>query len=150
MNFDLETSKKILKVIGILTIIGGILTVLGGVLMMVGGGAATGMEEAATDPDLQTGIAAVIGVGIVLLISGIVNLISGIVSVKASKDGKYGKIAWIFAILGIIGSIATAVSNLTSNFTVSNLLSSLISVILSVMIFFAAQTVKNAYEAGQF
>lgn len=150
MNFDLETSKKILKIIGILTIIGAVLSLIGGILMMAGGGAATGMEEAATDTDLQNGIAAMIGVGIVIVISGIINLISGIVSVKASKDGKYGKIAWIFAILGIIGALINGVSNLTSSFSFSTLLSTLISLALSAMIFFAAKTVKTAHEAGQF
>ena len=65
MNFDLDSSRKILKIIGIITIIGAVFTLLGGVLMIAGGGAVgVTSPEVQTDPDLQTGIGALIVGGV--------------------------------------------------------------------------------------
>ena len=150
MNFDLESSRKILKIVGILTIIGAVLSLLGGVLMLVGGGAVgASAPEAATDPEVQSGVATLIVAGVIVLISGVVSLISGIVSVKASKENRYGKVAWIFAIIGIVMSVVRAISTIAQGASLTNILSVLLNIALSVMIYFAANTIKTTFEAEQ-
>ena len=78
---DLETSKKLLKIFGIIIL--GILGILSGLLAFAGGGliAAANQSDAAT---LGAGLAVVAGV--ILVISGIVSLLQGIFSVRAAKD----------------------------------------------------------------
>ena len=150
MNFDLDSSRKILKIVGIVTIIGAVFTLIGGLLMVVGGGAiGVASPEVQTDTDLQTGVGALIAGGAIVIISGIVSLISGIVSVKASKENRYGKPAWIFAIIGIVLAVINGVSSISSGVTFTGILSVLLNIALNVMIYFAANTIKTAYESGQ-
>ena len=148
MNFDLETSRKILKIVGILTIIGAVLSLITGVLLLAGGGyASANLPEAQTDPDTQTGIGAMFAGGIFIIIAGIFSLVSGIISVKASKQNKYGKIAWIFAIIGAVLAVLRGFSSVSSNPGLSSIAGALLNIALNVMIFFAANTIKTAYAA---
>ena len=75
-----ETSNKILKIFGILGIIGGALSLILGLVASFGGSLVT---EATED---ETAGFMVVFIGIIMVISGIVSLIEGIFSVRAAKD----------------------------------------------------------------
>ena len=118
---DLETSKKILKIFGILDIIFGIIGIIVGLLAFAGGGlvAASDQSEAGA---IGAGIAVILGV--ILVISGIVSLLQGIFSVRAAKDTSKIMPAWIFALIGVvmaaislIGSFGGEASGIISGIT---------------------------------
>ena len=135
---NIETSKKILKVAGILSIIGGIIALLVGILAVAGGGILAGYGQG----DEQTGGAIVLVAGVVCLISGIVSLIEGICSTRAAKDTSKIMPAWIFAIIGLIINGISFIMNIVQS-GVSSGLSGIVSVAFSVLIFVAANTIKK-------
>ena len=53
----LETGRKVLRITGILTMIGGIMTIVGGIMTMFMGNAAASMPDAATNAELQNALA---------------------------------------------------------------------------------------------
>lgn len=143
---SIETSNKILKVTGIITLIFGILGVIAGIVLIIGARAlgtvadvAPGEEEAAAAVGM--GATSLI-VGIILLISSIVEILEGWFSVRASKDNAKIMPAWIFAILGVIGSVGQLISSLSED--PKGIISAIIAVALSVLIFVAANTIKKS------
>ncbi|MBR5407267.1 MAG: hypothetical protein IKX95_05010 [Lachnospiraceae bacterium] len=136
MNF--ETSRKILKIAGILSIIGGAIGLLVGILAVAGGGILAGYGEG----DDQTSGAIVLIAGVVLLISGIVSLIEGICSTRAAKDTSKIMPAWIFAIIGLIFNGLSFIMNVVQS-GFSSALSGIASIAFSVLIFLAANTIKK-------
>ena len=130
---SLETSRKILKVFGILAIIFGILGLIAGVIVLLGG-SALGAEVAA--------FAAVASV--LVVIGAIVTLLEGIFSVRAAKDSSKIMPAFVFALLGLVFGAISFVSNLVRNGG-SGLVSNLISLAIRCLVFIAANTIrKNA------
>ena len=97
---SLETSRKVLKISGILGIICAALVIIAALAAFGIGGFATVNENVQAYENAAEGIAGILLGGIVALMSGIIALIEGIVSVKASKSNRFGNTAWIFAILG--------------------------------------------------
>ena len=63
-------------------------------------------------------------------------------SISASKDSAKIMPAWIFAILGIIGSIGTLISSIGED--MKGVAGAVIGVALSVLIFVAANTIKKS------
>ena len=132
----LEGSKKVLKIFGILGIIGGILVLILGVAALAGGSVLT---TGADEEEVQLGLMAVIS-GIILVISGIVSLFEGIFSVRASKDiTKIGP-AWFFALLGIISAVAGVGSALSQN---GNISGSIGTLVINGVVFIAANTIRK-------
>ncbi len=133
---SLETSKKILKIFGVLGIIGGILCLILGIVALAGGSMlATGVDE----EEVELGALAIIG-SIVFVISGIISLFEGIFSVRASKDiTKIGP-AWFFALLGIISAIAGVGSALGQGGSIA---SSIGTLIINGVVFVAANTIRK-------
>ena len=123
-----ETSRKILKIFGIISIIIGALGAIIGIVGVVGGGA---LASAGDDMSLGVGAAAII-VSVVLLLSGIVSLIEGIFSVRAANDVSKIMPAWVFAIFTNIKSGA------------SSIVGAIIGLGISVLIFVAANTIKKS------
>ncbi len=157
---NLQTSRTILKVAGILCLVFGILGVIGGIMLIVGGCGANmvaGMaidqmtaEEAAELAEIG-GAAAVGGLtagimigGVVALISSAITIIEGIFSLRAAKDSTKATPAFIFAIIGLVGSVFSMIGSLSNGFNFANLLSGLASVAISVLIFMAAKTVRDS------
>ena len=136
---DLETSKKILKIFGILDIIFGIIGIIVGLLAFAGGGlvAASDQSEAGV---IGAGIAVILGV--ILVISGIVSLLQGIFSVRAAKDTSKIMPAWVFAIIGIITSIISVISSWGKG--TSSIVGSIVSLAIGVLIFIAANNIKKS------
>ncbi len=160
MNLSLGTSKTILKVAGILCLVFGILGVIGGIMLIVGGcganmltGAALSQmtpEEAAElaeigGAEMVGGLTAGIMIGgFVALISSAITIIEGIFSLRAAKDSTKATPAFIFAIIGLVGSVISMIGSLMNGFNFTNLLSGLVSVAISVLIFMAAKTVRDS------
>lgn len=145
---SLNTSKTILKVFGIISIIFGVLGIIGGVMAIAGGaligvGAAAG--EVAGSSELAGGVAILGFGGILIVISAVVELISGIFSVKASNDISKIMPAWVFAVIGLIMSILSAIGTfVTKANTNSTVAGTIIGLGLSILIFVAANNIKKA------
>ena len=141
----LETSKKILKIAGILTIIAGIATLAIGILSIAMGGVATTMPEAEVDEQVQTGIIAILAGGALGVIAGIMSLVEGSFCVSASKTGKHATGAWIFSIIGLVLCVVESVSTIKGGVAnTSDIVSIIVGIILNVLVFIAAKNVKNA------
>lgn len=143
----LERAKTILKYCGIVIAVGAILTTALGLFLAFGGGyASTNMPEAQTDPEMQKGTLAIMIGGILMAISGIIHLLQGIFSVKASNDSKFGKKAYLFGILGLVATVASAISQFTAP-NQTNKLSTVVGliggIVVSVAMVFAAKAVKE-------
>ena len=136
-KMNIETSKKILKIAGILSIIGGVIGILVGILATAGGGILAGLGEA---EDQGEG-AMVAVVGVIVLIAGIVSLIEGIFSTRAAKDTSKIKPAWIFAIIGLVTNGISFVSGIINGGGSAG--SGIVSVAFSVLIFIAANSIKK-------
>ena len=135
---SLDTSNKILKVTGILSIIGGALMFVLGLVTVIGGGA-IGIVAEAQDEAVVGGIA--VFAGLMILFGAAVTLLEGIFSVRAAKDNSKINPAWIFAIIGLVSSIISMITNIANG---GSIFSGVISLALSILIFVAANTIKNS------
>lgn len=144
----LETSKKLLKITGILFVISSLISIVFGGYMTNVGLAGNNAPEIQNDPNYQVVIRFFILAGIAFIISGIIHLFQGIFSTKAAKDSKYGNKAYIFSILGLISTIASAIATLfAKNNTVSTYIGLVGGLILGVVVLLAAKKVKEDYQA---
>ena len=145
----LGTSKTILKVAGILTIIGAVLTLGFGAFTLVGGSISASLPEIQSDAQLFEGAGILMILGLATILSGIFSLVDGIVSVKASKNFKFGKAAWIFAILGLVASVGRAAAMIkSSSWDISTVIGCIIGLAMAGIICTAANKVRVAYKAG--
>ena len=144
----LETSKKLLKITGILFVISSLISIVFGGFMTYGGLAGNNAPEIQNHQDYQVVTGFFILAGIAFVISGIIHLFQGIFSTKAAKDSKYGNKAYIFSILGMISTIASAIATLfAKNNTISTYIGLVGGIILGVVVLFAAKKVKEDYQA---
>ena len=141
---SVETSKKILKVFGIVGIIAGILGIIGGILILAGGSLigvagteATGDEAAALAA--TTGFAA--AGGIIALIAGILALLRSIFSIRAANDTSKIMPAFVFAVIGLISNILQTISSIASR---TNEVSTIISLAIGAVVFYAAWIIKKS------
>ncbi len=132
-----ESSNKILKIFGILGIIGGILSIIMGLIATFGGAAVTTATESE-----EMGVLVVL-VGIIMFISGIVSLIQGIFSVRAAKDNSKIGPAWLFAIISLVMGVISLGTTLANGGSIA---SSIPSLLISILIFMAANTIKKAVK----
>ena len=147
---NLETSRKILKIFGIIGIVLAVLSFIVSILSMVGGGVAAVQPEVTENEELAVGAAALMLAGVFGIISAIINLIEGIVSVKASKDNKFGTAAFVFAILGLIGSCVNGITSITNGgLDGASIVGVLLGIALSVLILLSANRVRVAYKNGE-
>jgi hypothetical protein len=141
IEMSLETSQKIVRVLGIIGIIVGALAVVGGFGMLGLGG--VGIAGATTTPDdnLAMGIGVVFFLGIVMLVSGIVDILEGVFALRAAKDASKAMPLWIFAIIGLVLSVLSLITGITNGS--GSLLSDLVSVALNGGFFYLANNIKN-------
>ena len=147
----LTTAQKVLKIVGIITIIGAILVILLGVLATTGIGNAVEQNAAALDDaEVSTGAGLMMLGGIALIVGGFFDFVTGILSVMTSKNGKYAKVTLILTIISVVYSIVNSVASYTkSGFTTSNVITLIVEIVLSVLLCVAANTVKVAFEEGR-
>ena len=137
----LDTSKKILKIMGILCVIFGILSVISAALLMVGGKAAIASGELDVPADAMR----LITFGCIFgIVAGLVTFLQGIFSTRAAKDFSKIQPAWIFAIIGLATSVIDAVYGVINNTSGSTIATAAISIALSVLVFAAANTIKKS------
>lgn len=134
---NIETSRKMLKVLGVINIILGIIFVVLGVLTA---GLLLGFSASSNVTDNYSIFV------ILFIVIGIFSVIAGWLDVSASKDVTKIMPAWIFSIIGLIYSgvnLCLSIAKNTINDPISGL-SLLLSIILAVFTFIAANAVLNA------
>ena len=140
------TAQKMLKIVGILTIIGAI------ILLIFGGLALSGTQsgELVSNPEDKSKAGLLVFGGVALLIAGVANLVEGIFSILTSKNGKYAKTTFILTIISSIYSLVQSIANYSKEgFNTANVLTLVIEIVLSVLVCVAANTIKVAYEEGR-
>ena len=125
-----ETSRKILKVIGILSIIFGILTILGGVLLAGGGSLAQQSGEVSFSAEQ-------------LQVLKIGSTLQGIFSVRAAKDFNKIMPAWVFAVINFVVSILDAVYGIIRSTEARTIATAAVSVALAILVLGAANKIKK-------
>ena len=142
---NLENDRKILKITGIISIIGAVLTCIIGILNLIG--VFAGGESAAVVGMIQKKAMKYIILGIVTIISAICYLVQGIASIKASKQNKYGTKAIIWAIISMMISICRAWSEIRCyEWTIPTITGLVITISIVGLIYFEAKKVKEAYR----
>lgn len=141
---SLDTSKLILKIVGILGMISGIGTLILGLVVLLTGGILSGAASE-VDADLGGAFGAMTLLGvIVIIVVGVVTLLEGFFSVRASNNPEKVMPAWIFAIIGFAGAVIGVITNLGGSF--SALSTPILTLIENLCIFVAANTIKNSIE----
>ena len=140
---SLDTSKKILKIAGIITIIAGAVLLLSGLLMVLGLSQVT-EEEAAANVDMVGGG---ILLTVIIIASAVFSLLEGIFSVRASNDTSKIMPAWIFAIISSVSALISVFTTMTNGSGASSILSAIVTLALNLLIFYAANTIKKANAA---
>ena len=137
---SVETSKTMLKVLGVVDIIFGVLLVIFSALAFAGGGllasGAVPMDQA------EAGIsgALVFVAGGVMLVLGGFSLASGILARRAAKDPGKAQPAFVFAVI----SLVLAALNLTSAVAGGGSpVSALVSVAINVLLVMASNTLRK-------
>ena len=145
---ELETSKKILNIFGILNIIFGIFGFIFGIMFLAGGsfaGIGLASGEIQASQDLQMGIGIALIGGIIFVIIGILNFIEGILDRRAAKDISKIMPAWIISIIGLFDAAYSIFTLFTGkNYTPQSILGVAIAVVLSIITFMAANSIKAA------
>lgn len=152
---DVNTSKRILSIFGILDIIFGVFAIIGAALFLITGGAiGSGVAEnpAGETAEAIQGATAIAGIalifGAILLICGLVFLLRGIYSRKASKDSSKAGTVLVLGVIGVVIQIANIVTSTlafqdTTNGGGGSLASGLIGIIMSVIVIIAAYSIKK-------
>ena len=137
----LSTAQKIMKIVGILTIVGALVVVGLGALVLYGMNNPEIASSTNTDPT------ALLISGIALIVLGLIDFVTGILAVLSSKNGKYAKTTFILAVVSAVYSVANSLINsIKQGFNTSNVISMMIELVLAVLLCVAANTVKVAYE----
>lgn len=135
-----ETSRKILKVVGILGIIFGVIFALGGVLLLSGGSLAQQAGGISLTPEelkvMKLG-------GIASAVLGLITLLEGIFSVRAAKDFSKIMPAWVFALISLIFNAVDAIWSIIQSAEVRTIASAAFSIALSILVLGAANKIKN-------
>lgn len=133
----IETSKKMLKALGIINLVLGIIFVIIGVLAAR---LVIGISSNSSIPNNYSFLV------ILIVAIGVISIIAGCLDVRAAKDTSKIMPAWIFSIIGLIYSGVNLCFSIAKN-TINNPISAislLLSIILSVFTFIAANAVLNA------
>lgn len=154
---SLETSSKVLKVTGIISIVLGVFGIIFGILAVAGGGViglgAAEAGEATQETSALFGLA-VLG-GLIFLLTGVIALIEGICSVRAANDHSKIMPAWIFALISLVMSVFSIVSPLVTGqqaaaaqnsaaSATGTIIGTIIGLALNVLVFISANTIKKA------
>ena len=143
---NLETSKKILRIAGILSIVGAVFMLILSAIGFIGGGSAASQPGIETNEELQKTVAGALVDGVLFLFIGIAGLAEGIISYLAGKTGKknLATAAMVFAVITTINLVSNLIK---SPGTTSNIVNSLISIALNLLSLYAAYVVRKAAEA---
>ncbi len=137
---SLEKSQKIVKVLGILSIIGAVASFIVALGMFgLGGVGVANMDSSNSDAVQGAGI--VFGLGIVMLVEGVISLMQGIFSLRAAKDASKAQPLWIISIIGVVLAVFSVISSFTSGG--QDVLTEIFSLIISCFTFYLANNIKK-------
>ncbi len=147
---SLSTSRTILKVAGVLSLIGAVFTLITGILVIVGGAGALASTDMASElANVPNAKIAVIAAAAGLLIAAAVAFIEGIISLKASRHNRYGTAALVFGILGFVSLISSVITTVKGgDFSATNIVSLVLSLVINILVVMAASKVRSAYKTG--
>ena len=137
---SVQTSKSILKGLGIVDIVLGVLVLIFSVLAFTGGG----LLAAGVIPmdQVEAGVSGfvVLAAGAAMLLMGGFSLAEGIFARRAAKDPSKAKPAFVFAIISLVLAALNLVIAISGG---SSLFSALASVAVNVLLVMAANTVRK-------
>ena len=105
---SLNTSKLILKIFGIFSIICGVILIILGAMVFIGASQLS-PEEIAADPSLSAGVSGMA----LFFVLGVISLLEGIFSLRGAKDASKIMPAWISG-----GSMGGSVFSLIVNIVI--------------------------------
>ena len=118
---SLNTSKLILKIFGIFSIICGVILIILGAMVLIGAS------------QLSAGVSGMA----IFFVLGVISLLEGIFSLRGAKDASKIMPAWIFAIIGVIAAVVGL-------FTGGSMGGSVFSLIVNIVIFVAANKIRKS------
>ena len=147
----LEKAQKILKVMGIITLVGAAVSLGLGVLAIAGGSyAAANMPEMQTNVEYQKAAGVIIGGGIGLIVVALLNLIEGIITLLSSKQNKYATATMIITIVSLVLTVMNGVSGMMRpSIDYTSLISFIASVAIDIVVIYAAKTIRDVYVADK-
>ena len=139
---SIDTAKKLLKVFGVLDIIGGVLMVIVAVIMLGAGGLVAGDPALAAELGGAEAGQTVLSAGIGALDSAAISVIAGVFSLWAAKDSSKYKGTWIMSLfslgVGAIGLFLILVFHMQGS-----IISEAAATFTALATFLAANTVKK-------
>ena len=136
---SLEKSQKIIKIMGILHIIGAILSFVGAISLFGFGGAGAAKLDMAGS-EMASGVAALIVSGVFTLIGAIASLVMGWFCLRAAKDATKVQPLWIVTIIGLVLDVIGLISGIMSG---NDVLTKVFTVALSAFTFYLANNIKK-------
>ncbi|WP_294440563.1 hypothetical protein [uncultured Slackia sp.] len=141
-------ARKALKIMSILTIVMAIIQIITAGLIVFGSSFMVGMQEAELDGTTVDVGVALMGVGIMALVSSVVSLIVGILGVRGANDptkiGPYKIIAIIGLVLCILQAAMFLFTGQIASYGISGVLS---LVFVAVLVFLAFKIEKEGKQA---
>lgn len=141
-------ARKALKIMSILTIVMAIIQIITAGLIVFGSSFMVGMQEAKLDGTTVDVGVALMGVGIMALVSSVVSLIVGILGVRGANDptkiGPYKIIAIIGLVLCILQAAMFLFTGQIASYGISGVLS---LVFVAVLVFLAFKIEKEGKQA---
>ena len=137
---SVQTSKTVLKVLGIVDIILGVLVLLGSVLTLTGGGL---LASGAVPMDqVEAGVSGtlVLVAGGVMLLMGCFSLAEGILAHRAAKDPSKAQPALVFAVISLVLAAGNLIWAIVGG---GAPVSGLVSVAVNVLLVMAANTMRK-------
>ena len=144
----MSSARKALKIMSILTIAMAIIQIITAGLIVFGSSFMVGMQEAELDGTTVDVGVALMGVGIMALVSSVVSLIVGILGVRGANDptkiGPYKIIAIIGLVLCILQAAMFLFTGQIASYGISGVLS---LVFVAVLVFLAFKIEKEGKQA---
>ena len=141
-------ARKALKIMSILTIVMAIIQIITAGLIVFGSSFMVGMQEAELDGTTVDVGVALMGVGIMALVSSVVSLTVGILGVRGANDptkiGPYKIIAIIGLVLCILQAAMFLFTGQIASYGISGVLS---LVFVAVLVFLAFKIEKEGKQA---
>lgn len=132
--------SKMLKVTGILMIIGAGLGLLGGISLLAIGGAA-----GAVDPSLASSGGLIMALALVAIVVSAVQLVAGIMGVKNWNKPEKAQICFILGIaIIVVGLISDIISIASAGFSASIVTSAVTGLIIPALYTYGAMQLKKA------
>ena len=136
---NLNVSKAILKVVGIISTILGGLGTAAGVYFIIAALITTQAPQLGDANDLAT----ILIIGIILLIISIMPLLQGIFALRGASNSSKIMPAWIFSVISLILSACGLMANAIDFLGLKVILASSVALAISIIIFLAANTIRK-------